>query len=146
MEALMQRNIAVKPSMFLTIFVAFIHIGGLFCVLFLSLPIPVNIALIIFICSSLYLTLWNFTLLKSSKAINAIALINAEQNVWQLSTNAKEILQGRLKHSSYSSGYLMTLNFDLPQRRGKLKLILFKDSVSEDDWRQLRVVLANYFK
>ncbi len=129
-----------QPSKYLATFLCSIHLGAIFCVLFLNFPIWLIILLTILIGYSLYVTLQRYVFLKSSKAI--IKFWKEKDNSWRLLNNENRILNAHLRFDSFVSRYLIILNFDMAKKFFTLPALLCSDSLDKEILRRLRVLLT----
>jgi hypothetical protein len=128
----------IKFSRWLLISILMMHLlalGGI-CLAFGS--IFLQYWLLIIVISSIVFSLYNNRLLKSSKVIYKIKVIN---NLWQLyyknSTDSLAVLSG----NSFITSYFLVLNFRCITNNSRKTVVLCRDSLTREEFRRLLVFL-----
>jgi hypothetical protein len=137
-------SIAIKTSIRLIGLIVFMHLGGMLCIVFLTIPKIIIVVSIGFIGISLCRTLWTVASLQETKSIIKIVAVNTEENIWQLLTKSQKMVQGSLRKDTYCAKNIIFLRINIPERRMPVSVILCVDAVEKNDWRRLQVMLRNF--
>lgn len=128
----------LKPSNYCAAILFLQHICVLLILFLIPLPWIFLISIAIVCLWSLSRTLNGYAWHKSDNAVRTLIVCQKE---WRLLTSGQHEFKATLQGHSYSSRYLIVLNFQLIPD-GKITIILMRDSLDTDSWRQLRAYLA----
>ena len=124
--------------------IVFMHLGGMLCVVFLTIPKIIIVGSIGFIGISLSATLWTVASLQAPDAIIKIVAVNTEENIWHFLNKSQKMVQGSLRQDTYCAKNIIVLRINIPERRLPVSVILCVDAVEKNDWRCLQVMLRNF--
>jgi hypothetical protein len=133
-------NLQFKPSKITILMIATMHLSVAIIVIFMtqSLPLAALLFLLIIIASSYYyFYLWHVGR-KLRKSILELH-INSSGD-WSIYTSTTKLNNVIPLNSSFSSQYLLIINFKVPNA-GKYTLLITKDMLSKNEFRYLRVRL-----
>jgi len=127
-----------KPSQqYFIIFSIIILIGA---AIVLTLPIPLWIKLIgaVIVLVHGFRVCWHYALLRSKASVTKIRYLG--DNRWVIE-NREGTYATELDKGTSVTAVVILLHFKIPGRMFPLKSIIFRDSLSVDEFRQLLVVL-----
>lgn len=130
----------LRPSRYYLLIFSLILYGSV--VILCTLPIPPWLKLI----GSLLVivhggrVIWRYALLRNKLSITDIRYTENQRWVIQ---NAEGTFVVKLLGNSTVTNFVLLLHFHMPGKMLPLKSIIFRDSLSKDDFRKLLVVLRN---
>jgi len=132
-------HINIRASNGVAIYLLTIHVA--LALTLCALPIPSLVRLLVILLAAYTLL---YTLRKESwrthpKSI--ISITKAADGKWQLKQKNGEWLSGQIAHDTLITPSLLIINFKIPTRFCNLPVVIFRDAVSAETLRQLRVNL-----
>jgi hypothetical protein len=134
-------NIALKPSWIWSVFLLLMHIGAVFCILFLAIPNLIKILLVLFCILSFSYWFRQQVILKNKNSI--VKLWQERDGEWSLLNYAGQTLRAQLRGDSVVTRYWVLLNFNLIEKRKRISVMLCPDALPTNTFRQLRVWLLH---
>jgi len=136
---LLKVRFSLKPSPSLGVLFLSIHLGAIFGVVFANIWVGVKLGLIFFVLMNLVAVIRVYVLYGGRSSVIEFGSIGARE--WGLKLfSGKDIVSG-IKHPVFLSNYLIIINF-ISNGRGFSRVVLIaKDSLSEDSFRKLKVLL-----
>lgn len=136
--ALMLR-ISLKPSRYLAVTLVAAHAAAAALVVPLEVPLAVKAALELAIVLSGYYSTWRTAMLRSGRCIVSLELDRA--GLVNVRSRLGEWQEARLLGTTFVSPALTILNLKLTDRSVARHVIIMRDSLPAEDFRQLRVLL-----
>lgn len=118
-----------------------VHIGALYIVGLVKLPILVKLMLILLISFKGYFSINQHVFLRSQHSI--VEFWQERDGTWQLQDSAGTVWSAKLSNNSICTLYGLLLNFKLDNKRKKTAIIILSDALSADEFRRLRIKLTN---
>ena len=136
---LLPSKFKLRYSIILGVVFLFIHIGAVFCVYFTDVFWWAKIASTLCILMNLIVVISIYVLQSSSNSIGEF-WFDGEGRCY-LKGKSGEIISSIISYPVFVSNYLIVIIFALEDRRLKVVLPIFKDALSADDFRKLKIVL-----
>lgn len=128
----------LKPSHYLAVLLLIIHGGALACLWILAWPWWTKLLLAL-ACLMSFVTLFRqHVLLNNPRSI--VEFWQQSGGHWQLRDNLAELKTAKLADNSICTRYFVLLNFNglNKQQASRISVLVFADSLSEQDFRCLR--------
>jgi len=123
----------LKPSRYSLLLLFVAYLGAIIITLVLSMPIWLKWALVASCLFSLIFTLYN--------PLTIVSLQKNEDDSWQLYDRKNRLWTGKLQGNSICTTILIILNFKVAEKRRSLSVVIWRDALKKDEFRELRVKL-----
>lgn len=128
----------LRPSYYLAILLLIIHGGAMACLWILAWPWWTKLLLASACLMSFVALFCQHVLLNNAHSI--IEFWQQSSGLWQLKDNLTEIKTAKLADNSICTRYFVLLNFNClnKQQASRISVLVFSDSLGEQDFRRLR--------
>lgn len=127
------------PSWYLAGFLGAAYVGSCLCVIFSDVPFWIKLPLVLFALAHAYHVLSRYALLRDAKAI--VRCCVQDKTRWQLATKSGDIYKADILGDSWSSAFMVVLNFRQVHNQKRVSVLLLKGMLAPDVFRKLRVYL-----
>lgn len=138
---MLQSTFELKPSKFLFIFYASLHLGAVFISFWFIKPNSLRYALILFSIGSFLFILVRVGLLGVTNNIVKIACNSSNQ--WMLQNSKGRCWEAQLSGDSVNTLHFVLLNFKEKSKKLRRSLLIFPDAMEKADFRRLRIFLRH---
>ena len=132
-------RVRLKASPLLVVSLAAVHLSATVILLPLDLHVGVKAAVTFAIAASLFRAIWLHALLRAKSSIVALELEDQERCA--VHTRAGIVQDVRILGTTYATPALTVINVKAAGARFPRHILLLKDTVLREDFRQLRVLL-----
>lgn len=134
-------TIQIKPSKALTLFFCFVHIGAVLILLMMRLPVGIKFLSLLLCLWNLWYCLGRYILCVLPNAITQAWRTGSGE--WLLLQRNGSLRQAQLLGNSFTSPYLVILNFRIVASKKHVSLLLAFDCYESEVFRRMRVALLN---
>ncbi len=132
-------RVSLKPSFFLSVGLAVVHLATAALLLPLELSISLRITGAAVIALSFARSMWLHALLRAQPSIIALSIEDRESCT--LETRSGAILSSHIVGSTYVTPLLTVINAKPSGARFMRHIVILPDSITPEEYRQLRVLL-----
>lgn len=136
---LFQAKFKCKSSFILGAIFFVTHIGGIFCIVFIDAVWWLKVIITCCILTNLVITVRNYVLLNSYNAVIEFGFNKG--SFWFLRKNSTKPIFAFINYPIFVSSNLIIINFYLKNGWRTVSLPIFKDALSADDFRKLKMLL-----
>ena len=137
----MNNHFRLNSSLILLALEYILHGGVLAIACFLCTSIILRIIITLAISIHLFYILRKYVFLASAKSVTGFWQ-QGNSNIWNIKTKIKDTIIGRVEYPIFVSNFLIIIIFCPDNGSNKIKVPIFKDALSQNSFRKLKILLA----